>query len=423
MRGPTAAPGRFVAGRRIPPVRPIAKALWFLFLLAFLGQSAAAATEDAGSEIVLGMSAPLSGSTADLGRNMMQGMQVGFDRTNRSGGVHGRRLRLVALDDGYEPDRTVPNMRQLIEKENVLAIVGNVGTPTAIAAVPISIGEKTLFFAGFTGSDALRKDPPDRYVINYRASYTEEVTAMIDALIDKGGLRPEDIAFFTQADGYGDSGFKDVMTNLRRHGLTDDNAVLRVKYKRNTLAVEDAVASVLLATRTPRAVVMVGAYAPCAKFIRLSRESGINPLFLGVSFVGSSSLAAALGKTDAQVIVTQVVPHPSNTALPLIAEYQADLRASDPSAVPTFTSLEGYIAARMLAMALGRIDGPPTRENIVDALETLGRFDLGIGEALRLDAGDHQACHRVWPTLMKGRQFMPYQWGELPALIDQKGAE
>jgi branched-chain amino acid transport system substrate-binding protein len=403
-------------------VRSIAKIPSFLILLAIAGHTAALAGEPS-PEIVLGMSAALSGATADLGRNMMQGLQVGFDRTNRYGGIHGRRLRLVALDDGYEPARTVPNMRQLIEKENVLAIVGNIGTPTAIAAVPIAIGEKTLFFAGFTGSDALRRDPPDRYVINYRASYTEEVTAMIDALIEKGGLRAEDIAFFTQADGYGDSGFKDVMMTLRRHGLADENAVLRVKYKRNTLAVEDAVASVLLANRTPRAVVMVGAYAPCAKFIRLCRESGIDPLFLGVSFVGSSSLATALGNTDAQVIVTQVVPHPSDPTLPLVAEFQADLRASDPAAVPTFTSLEGYIAARMLAIALDRIDGPPTRENIVDALEKLGRFDLGIGEELRLDAGDHQACHRVWPTLMKGREFVPYQWGELRALIDQKGSE
>lgn len=354
---------------------------------------------------------------------MMQGVQVGIDRANRSGGVHGRRLRLIALDDGYEPARTVPNMRRLIEKENVLAIVGNVGTPTAIAAVPIAIGEKTLFFAGFTGSDALRKDPPDRYVINYRASYTEEVTSMIDALIEKGGLQPEDIAFFTQADGYGDSGFKDVMLTLRRHGLTDEKAVLRVKYKRNTLAVEDALASVLLANHTPRAVVMVGAYAPCAKFIRLSRESGINPLFLGVSFVGSSSLAAALGNTDAQVIVTQVVPHPSDAALPLVVEYRADLRQSDPAAIPTFTSLEGYIAARMLTTALGRIGGPLSRENIVDALEKLGRFDMGIGEGLRLDANDHQACHRVWPTIMKGREFVPYHWSDLAVLMEQKASE
>jgi branched-chain amino acid transport system substrate-binding protein len=375
------------------------------------------------SEIVLGMSAALSGATADLGNNMMLGVQVGLDRANRAGGVHGRTLRLIALDDGYEPSRTVPNMRQLIERDDVLAIVGNVGTPTAIAAVPIAVGDKTLFFAGFTGSDMLRKNPPDRYVINYRAGYTEEVTAMIDALIDKGGLKPEDIAFFTQADGYGDSGFKDVLATMARHGLKDEAAIVRVKYKRNTLAVEDAVASLLLAPRTPRAVVMVGAYAPCAKFIKLCRESGINPLFLGVSFVGSGSLAAALGTTDAQVIMTQVVPHPSDAAIPIVADYRADLGLSKPGAVPTFTGLEGYIAARILVVALGRIDGAPTRESIVDALEGLGRFDMGTGEQLELDPMKHQASHRIWPTVMSGHDFVPFRWTDLDGLLSKKAAE
>jgi branched-chain amino acid transport system substrate-binding protein len=386
-------------------------------------QAASMSKAETAADIVLGMSAALTGATADLGNNMMQGIQVGLDRANRAGGVHGRKLRLVALDDGYEPTRTVPNMRQLIERENVLAIIGNVGTPTAIAAVPIAVGEKTLFFAGFTGSDVLRKNPLDRYVINYRAGYTEEVTAMIDALIDKGGLRPEDIAFFTQADGYGDSGFKDVFRTMARHGLTDENAILRVKYKRNTLAVEDAVASMLLVTHTPRAVVMVGAYAPCAKFIKLCRESGISPLFLGVSFVGSSSLAASLGNTDAQIIVTQVVPHPSDTAVPLIADYRADLGVSNPSSIPTFTSLEGYIAARILIAALGRIDGPPTREAVVSALESLGRFDIGMGEELEIDANQHQACHRIWPTVMSGHDFVPFRWADLDALLAKKAVE
>jgi branched-chain amino acid transport system substrate-binding protein len=396
----------------------------FSALVLLLGLPAVNADpSDASSDIVLGMSAALSGSTADLGNNMMQGVLVGLDRANREGGVHGRKLRLLALDDGYEPARTVPNMRQLIEKDNVLAIVGNVGTPTAIAAVPIAVGEKTLFFAGFTGSDMLRKSPPDRYVINYRAGYTEEVTDMIDALIDKGGLKPEDIAFFTQADGYGDSGFKDVFRTMARHGLTNEDAIVRVKYKRNTLAVEDAVASLLLVPHTPRAVVMVGAYAPCAKFIRLCRESGINPLFLGVSFVGSSSLAAALGPTDAQVIVTQVVPHPSDCALPMVADYRADLGLSRPGAVPTFTSLEGYIAARILVVALGRIEGLPTRENIVDALEGLGQFDMGTGEPLELNPTKHQACHRVWPTVMSGHEFVPFRWADLDALLSKKAAE
>ena len=123
------------------------------------------------SEVVLGMSTVLSGPAADLGKDMRQGVEAGLARANRAGGVNGHPLRLVSLDDGYEPARTAPNLRQLVEKEKVLAVIGNVGTPTAIAALPIAIEQKTLFFAPFTGAGLLRKTPPDRYVFNYRASY------------------------------------------------------------------------------------------------------------------------------------------------------------------------------------------------------------------------------------------------------------
>ena len=109
-------------------------------------------------------------------------------------------------------------MRQLIEKEHVLALIGNVGTPTAIVAVPLANEQKTLLFAPLGGGPILRNDPPDRYVINFRASYAEETSAMIDALIDIGGLKPEEIAFFTQKEN---SGFAMGVTALQRHGLKD----------------------------------------------------------------------------------------------------------------------------------------------------------------------------------------------------------
>ena len=311
-------------------------------------------------------------------------------------------------------------MRQLIERENVLAVIGNVGTPTAIAATPIAVAEHTLFFAAYSGSDGLRPQRPERYVINYRASYSEEATAMIDALIDRGGLAPEDIAFFIQDDGYGDSGFRGVMAALRRHGLRDESSVVRVSYKRNTLDVEDAVASLLIAPHTPRAIAMVGAYAPCAKFIRLCRDAGIDPLFLNLSFVGSSSLAAALGKTQARVMITQVVPHPDARGLPLIADFREDLNRLDRGAEPTVTSLEGYVSMRILTRALESMKEPPTREGIIDALNAMGSFDMGIGESLRLSPQEHQACHRVWPTVMRGGTFVPIDWSELRSIIDKE---
>ncbi len=370
------------------------------------------------AEIVLGMSTALSGPAADLGKDMRLGVQAGLERANRAGGVRGRKLRLIALDDGYEPSRTAPNMRQLIEKDRVLAVIGNVGTPTAIAAIPIANEQKTLFFAAFTGAGVLRNTPPDRYVINFRASYAEETGAMIDQLIGVAKLKPGEIAFFTQRDGYGDAGFAGGVAALKRHGIKEEKAILHVRYERNTLAVENAVAALVFAEPPPRAVVMVGAYAPCAKFIKLVHEAGLKALFLNVSFVGSNPLAAELGKLPARVIVTQVVPHPLATEVAIIRDYHADLQAFAPAAKPGFGDLEGYIAARVLALALEKINGPPTREAIVDALEALGQFDIGLGEPLKLGPKDHQACHRVWVTTLRDGAFVQFPWAGLSELLE-----
>ncbi len=398
--------------------RPATSLLVVLVLaLMLFGREAQAADASPTAEIVLGMSAVFSGNAEDLGKNMERGILAGLERANRAGGVNGRKLRLIALDDGYEPARTGPNMRQLIEKDNVLALVGNVGTPTAIAAIPFANEQKTLLFAAFSGAPVLRNDPPDRYVINFRASYAEETAAMVDALVGIAGLKPEEIAFFTQKDSYGDAGFTLGMAALQRHGLKDPRKVLHVGYERNTLAVEGAVATLLMAETPPRAIVMIGAYAPCAKFIRLCRATDLSPLFLNVSFVGSGSLAAALGKTDAQIIVTQVVPHPLDDSVPLVQEYRDDLKDIDSSATAGFGDLEGYIAMRILTLALQNIEGPVTREAVVDALEGLGNFEVGLGAPLYLSRTEHQASHRVWPTILKGSQFVPFQWRDITALL------
>jgi branched-chain amino acid transport system substrate-binding protein len=396
----------------------VASLLAILFLILVIGSGTAQAGEtDSSTEIVLGMSTALTGGLANLGKGMQRGILAGLERANRNGGVKGRKLRLIALDDGYEPTRTALNIPRLIEKDNVLAIVGDVGTPTAIVAVPLANDQKTLYFAPFSGASTLRNVPPDRYVINFRASYAEETSAMVDALIEVGRLKPEEIAFFTQRDSFGNDGFSVGLTALQHHGLEDPRTILNTCYQRNTLAVEGAVASLLMAEKPPRAVVMVGASAPCAKFINLCRDSDLNPIFLAVSFIDSSSLASAMGKTDAQIIVTQVVPDPSDQAIPMVSEYHADLKAMDPLAAPDFVDLEGYIAARILTDALERIEGSITRERVVDGLEGLGKFEIGLGETLCLSRTEHQASHQIWPTFLKEGRFVPFQWSEIRALL------
>ncbi|MDF1613533.1 ABC transporter substrate-binding protein [Desulfurivibrio dismutans] len=370
-------------------------------------------------EIVLGMSTALSGPTAELGQAMRDGVALGLERLNHEGGINGRRLRLIALDDGYEPARTAPNMRRLIEEEKVLAIIGNVGTPTAIASLPLVREHRVLYFAPFTGAGVLRQTPPERYVINYRASYGEEIAAMVRALVEKAGLAPAEIAFFTQRDGYGDAGFAGGLAALRRHGLTDERQILHVRYPRNTLAVENALADILLAERTPRAIIMVGAYAPCAKFIRLAREVGLESLLLNVSFVGGDFLARALGAEIEGVVVTQVVPHPRQRELPLVADFREDIETYVQDMAPSFVALEGYIAIRLLARALAGIDGEPTREGLVEALEALGEFDLGLGRTLYLGPERHQASDQVWPTVLRAGELEPLEEAGIAELVPE----
>ena len=179
---------------------------------------------------------------------MNRGIVAAFNVANANGGVHGRQLRLIAADDGYEPARAAETMKQLYEKDQVFGVVGNVGTPTAVVALPYALERKMLFFGAFTGAGLLRNDPPDRYVFNYRASYAEETAAMVHYLVKVRRLMPEQIAVFAQQDAYGDSGFAGVAKAIRSLG-GNDSTILRLNYQRNTVDVDDAVAQLHRTTK------------------------------------------------------------------------------------------------------------------------------------------------------------------------------
>lgn len=366
---------------------------------------------DAGTEINVGMSTALSGPAQALGQGMQAGVEAYFNKVNVAGGVHGNSLKLIAIDDGYEPSKAAPNMRKLIDELQVISVVGNVGTPTAIVTVPIANEKKTLLFGAFTGAGVLRKTPPDRYVINYRASYAEETAAMIDGLLS-AGIKPEEIAFFTQNDGYGDAGYKGAISALKSKGFAGTHKLAHGRYTRNTLNVEEALSVILDAKVEPRAVIMVGAYAPNASFIKIAREDFPDTLFLNVSFVGSVALARELGDAGEGIIVTQVVPD-FNSDLPGVVEYRQAMKTYAPDKVPGFVSLEGYIVAKIFVEGLKKSGPEQTRESIIDGLQSLGNLDVGIGETLKYSASEHQGSHKVWPTIIRGGKYVPYDWAEL----------
>jgi ABC-type branched-subunit amino acid transport system substrate-binding protein len=353
------------------------------------------------SEIRFGMSAPFSGAAKELGQNMKLGIVAAFNVANANGGVHGRQLRLVAVDDGYEPARTAETMKQLYEQDRVFGIVGNVGTPTTVVSLPYALERRMLFYGAFTGAGLLRRDPPDRYVFNYRASYAEETDAVVRYLVKVRRLKPEQIAVFAQQDSYGDAGFAGVAKAIRSLRGGDESTILRLNYKRNTMDVDEAVVQ-LQKSRIPiKAVIMVPTYRAAAKFIERTRDLYPSMIYTSVSFVGSTALANELmllgQKYAAGVIVTQVVPaveaHSS-----VVLDYKSALAKHFPGEPADYVSLEGYLGATILVEALKRNGPQLDTEKLVDTLEHLRNFDLGLGTTVTFGRTEHQALHKVWAT-------------------------
>lgn len=364
--------------------------------------------------IKVGMSTALTGPASALGTGVRTGVNAYFDWVNESGGVQGRPLELIALDDGYEPARTGPNMRALDGEHDVFAVVGNVGTPTAAVAVPIAGELEMPLFGAFTGAGLLRKSPPDRYVVNYRASYAQETAAMVDGLIDGMGLEPSQIAFFTQNDAYGMAGYSGAMKALERRGYKEARALPHGRYPRNTTRVEGGLSTIMDPRHDVRAVIMVGAYRPCARMIQLAKQHGLDAIFLNVSFVGSAALAKELGAAGEGVVVTQVVPH-FESDMPGVAHF----RSIVPEEEQGFVSLEGYLLARAFVEGLRAVDGELTRESFIDALESGHPVDMGIGDPARLAKTDHQLSDTVWPTVIgsNGQYSSLEDWSELRRFI------
>ncbi len=343
--------------------------------------------------ILFGQSAALEGPAAALGRGMQTGILAAFNQANLRGGVNGRLLELVTYDDGYEPEQAIANVDRLIDHDDVFALIGEVGTPTSSAVQPIATQAGIPFLAPFTGAAFLR-DPALDNVVNVRASYDQEAEAWIAHLTEERDLTR--IAILYQDDSFGRAGLEGVRQALAARGMT---LVAEGTYMRNTTAVKRA----LLAIRKedPEAIVIVGAYEPTAAFIKLAQDIGLDPVFVAISFVGSKALADALGEDGEGVVVTQVVPLPDDTSLPLVADYNAALAALDPQLDPGFVSLEGYIAGRLVIAALEAMGPDVTRQGLLTTIQELGAFDLD-GLAMEFGPEDNQGMDEVFFTVLDG---------------------
>ena len=369
-----------------------------------LGRPGSAATlpDASASELVFGMSAPFSGAAKEQGRAMRAGIEIAFAAANDAGGVNGRKLRLTALDDGYEPARTLSAMTDLVVNRKVFGIVGNFGTPTAAVSLPYALEQKILFFGPLSGAPLLRKSPPDRYVFNYRPSYAEETSAAVRYLVDVRRVPLSQIAVFHQDDDFGRAGLAGVEDQLRKLGQ-DPARMVRTTYARNSADVSGAVARIQQERSGLRAVVMIATSQAAIQLIQQLKDLGPGLVFTNVSAVDANALAEGLitageGYTG-DVVVTQIVPLPTSKAT-VALEFQAALERYKVGEKPGFIAFEGFIVGKLLVEGLRRAKELNT-ESIVTALETIRDLDLGIGTPISFGPEDHQGSHKIWGTLLQ----------------------
>jgi ABC-type branched-subunit amino acid transport system substrate-binding protein len=341
--------------------------------------------------ILFGQSAALSGPAKELGRNMRLGILAAFEEVNAAGGVHGRVLELQSLDDAYEPEDAIVMTRHLIEQEQVFALIGAVGTPTSRSATPIARNAGVPYIAPFTGAAFLRDDEWDN-IINLRASYNQETEEMVARLTEDLGITR--ISVMYQNDSFGRAGFRGTVAALERRDMELTSIGI---YPRNTTAVKTALLD--LRQGDPEAVIMIGAYEPVARLILWARRTGMDAVFMTVSFVGSNALAQELGPDGAGVLVTQVVPFPEDDTLPIVLSYLDALASHDPEAEPGFVSLEGYLAGRMVIAALDECGAEVDRSCLLDQLIDRGDFDID-GFKLQFGDGDNQGSDEVFLTVI-----------------------
>jgi len=336
--------------------------------LAALGIMPARAQYTVGDTVLLGQSIALSGPFRELGNEYRRGALLCFDDVNASGGVAGRMIRLLSLDDGYKTDVALANTKRLVESEQVFAIFGQFGTGITLGSLPLTTQQGIPLFAPYTGADALR-DNSNRHLFHVRASYGQEMQQIVDHLVTTG---VKDIAIAYQADTFGRAGLEGALNALKRHNLQP--AVLGEMTISPAVEVDKAVQAI--SRQRAAAVIMSTSGKGAVAFIRRYRERGVHAQFYGMSVVSSRELAADLGPAARGIVISQVVPAPWRTQALIARDYQR-LRVQQADLATGYGSLEGFIAARVFVEGLRRVGRNLTRDKLVTALENFGDLDLG----------------------------------------------
>jgi branched-chain amino acid transport system substrate-binding protein len=322
------------------------------------------------NSITLGMTSPFSGPNGAYGNDMRRVIETYFEQVNKSGGVNGRKINLVALDDGYETDRAVANTRILISEKNVFALLASYGSSPTTEAMNKVFGPSRVPLVGtISGAGSLREpisqNPGSRYMFNVRASYADETEAIVNQLVSLG---LKNVAVFYQNDGFGKSGLDGVTNALKKSNLAPTAAAT---VERNSVDVNAAVEAI--AKAKPQAVIMVTLYKPTAAFVKAMKKAGQSPMFMTLSPVGTEQLIAELGPDSRGIGISQVMPYPWSDVVPMVHDYQKLVGGKGGY---SYYGIEAYAMARVMVDALKRMGKDPSREKLMTALESTN-LDMG----------------------------------------------
>jgi branched-chain amino acid transport system substrate-binding protein len=374
-------------------VRLLAQTMWatgFVLAGALNAADAPAVVGLTDQEIKLGMVNAQSGPASGLGLGMKAGAEAYFSEVNAKGGIHGRKINLLVGDDGYEPNQAVDATLKMIEDAKVFSLFGYVGTPTGNAVIPIVKETHTPLVGLFTGAMTLRS-PVTQEIINIRASYDDEAEKIVDSFIrDKGAKK---FAVFYQDDGFGLAVLSSTEKALKKRAM---DVVAKATFQRNTTAVKAGLASILAAA--PDVVVMVGPYTPIAAFVKQAKVEGLKARMVTVSFVGTDNLVALVGTDGNGVVISQVVPSPSDTSVPIVKECSDALAKAGGKL--NYVSLEGCITAKAMVIGLEKAGKDLSQAGLIKSFEGISNLDIG-GMTMSLSASDHQAFDKVFLSQIK----------------------
>ena len=342
------------------------------------------------SAIVIGQSAPLTGANAELGNDIRNGALAYFKKVNDSGGVHGRKVELVTLDDANQVPQAEANTKKLVEEEGVFALFGYASATLSRPAMPIVEKHRVPFLAPFTGADPMRVF--NKHVYNMRGSYADELEKIVDHFAPLGITR---FAIVHYDDVVGKENFTAVQRALQKRGL---KAVSVAAFKdRAKPDIEGGVKEI--AKGQPDVVILTTLYKATADFVKLAQGSGLGAQMASNSFPGASPLAKELGKQGQGFIVATVVPPPTKRSLPVVQEYQAAIEKLLGRKEYSFSSLESYIGAKVMVEALKRAGPKPTREAFMHALDTMKGYDVG-GYEVSFGSDNHNGSSFVELTVI-----------------------